>query len=72
MFKEAKQKLGLSYTEVGRLLGVDKGTAFSWVNDPGRASKEVVINVAKVLNVPEEEAVNMWREIKIQRYTDKL
>ena len=72
MLKKAKEKMGLSYSEIGALLGVDKGTAFSWVNDPGRASKEVVIRVAKVLNVPEDEAVEMWRAIKIERYTNKL
>lgn len=72
MFKEAKEKIGLSYAEIGGLLGVDKGTAFSWVNDPGRASKDVIIKVAKVLNVPEDLAVADWKQIKIKRYIDKL
>ena len=64
--------MGLSYAEIGGLLGVDKGTAYSWVNDPGRASKDVVKRVATVLNVPEDEAVAMWKEIRIERYSNKL
>jgi len=72
VLKEAKEKLGYSYQVLGNMLGVDKGTAFSWINNPARASKNIMRRVAEVLELDEDEVIQHWKELRIKRYTERL
>jgi transcriptional regulator with XRE-family HTH domain len=66
IFKQAKESKGLSYRDVGLLLGTKHHTPAIWINNPARAGIEGIKRLAAVLGVPEDKAVEFWKECKME------
>lgn len=59
---EIKNDLGLSYAQMGELTGVDKRNFSAWVNQYKMPNADMVIKIAKGLNVSADWLLGLSNE----------
>ena len=73
IFVKRKEETGISYTEIGRLLGdKNRGTASSQMNMPWRISIEVALILGDILGIPEKEVRIFWKAERLKKFKEKL
>lgn len=73
LFEKYKQQSGMSYTDIGKEMGgITRGTAFSYVTNPGRSTLLTMLDVGRVLNIPPEEVRDAWKEAKKKAINEKI
>ncbi|MDA3939622.1 MAG: hypothetical protein PF693_09965 [Spirochaetia bacterium] len=66
IFREHKEKLNWTFGDVGKNMipPVNRGTAFKYINDPGKWSKKVIKRLAKILGIPLDKALKEWTPLR--------
>lgn len=72
IFIKRKKELGLSYSQIGDMLGVNRANAFTFISNPGRSGMETILKVAEILQIPESEAKTCWKEAKKEAFDKKI
>jgi transcriptional regulator with XRE-family HTH domain len=57
---------GLSYRQIADRAGVNHAYVFRAVNMPHTVSKKIMISVANIIGCPEDQAIEIWKESKIE------
>lgn len=58
---------GLSYRQIAEKAGVNHAYVFRAVNLPHTVSKQIMISVANIIGCPEDQAIEIWKESKLEQ-----
>lgn len=63
IFTQQKEKLGLSYSNLGEKVGVSKAYAHKMLEEPGRVTNLPLLkSLGKILNMSEADVESAWLE----------
>jgi hypothetical protein len=72
-FEDYKLQANMSYARLAKLAGLGTDAAFRAVRYPWRTRIETIMKIAEVLNIPRDEATELWKvakkEFNIRRYS---
>jgi plasmid maintenance system antidote protein VapI len=72
IFLQAKEKLGLSYADLAKAIGFERGTIHSMLNGTRSFSEDCLIKLTRYLDINEEDAIEAWKEIELTRFKKAL
>jgi transcriptional regulator with XRE-family HTH domain len=58
---------GLSYRQIAEKAGVNHAYVFRAVHVPHTVSKNIMISVANIIGCPEDQAIEIWKESKLEQ-----
>jgi len=72
-FEDYKLQENMSYAKLAEQAGLGTDAAFRAIKYPWRTRIETIMKIAEVLNIPEDEAMQLWKaakkEFNIRRYS---
>lgn len=72
-YEDVKKNKGLIYKDIAPLVGLkDKSSAWHVVNNPSRTKKSTFLKVAKVLGMPDKDAVEQWTSENLKKAQDRI
>ena len=72
IFLQAKEKLGLSYADLAKATGFDRGYIHNVLNGTRAFQVACLVKLTRYLEIKEEDAIAAWKEMERERFEKGL
>jgi cyanate lyase len=72
IFLEAKEKLGLTYADIGNAIGYSRSHLYSMLNGKLSMPLDILVKLTRYLDIKEKDAIEAWREMEKERLEKAL
>ena len=72
IFIKKKEKLGITYIELGNRLvpATNRGTVHKYLSNPGYWSRKTIIRLCNALDIPHDKGIKAWTPLRKKYLTE--